>query len=204
MTNTTTHNLSEHASQNAHHEADARTLFGFWVYIMSDCILFASLFATYAVLHNSTFGGPNAKELFNLHFVLIETLILLTSSFTYGLAMLSAHHHKKPRALLFLAITFILGITFVSLEVNEFTHLISEGNGPDKSAFLSAFFTLVGTHGLHVTVGLMWMFTLMAQVLDKGLTYMTMRKLATLGLFWHFLDIIWIFVFSIVYLMGAL
>ena len=187
-----------------HHETDARVIFGFWIYIMSDCLLFASIFATYAVLHANTFGGPSARELFSLPFVLTETMLLLTSSFTYGLAMLAAHKSKKAEVLSWLIVTFFLGAAFLAMEVSEFTKLIAEGSGPDRSAFLSAFFTLVGTHGTHVLVGLMWMVSLMVQVYRYGITNITFRKLTCLSLFWHFLDIVWIFVFTIVYLMGAI
>lgn len=190
-----------------HHEhsgLDSKAVFGFWVYIMSDCVLFASLFATFAVLHNNTYGGPNARELFSMPFVLIETVILLTSSFTYGLAMLAVHKRSKAQVLLWLFITFLLGIAFVSMELWEFSHLFHEGNSWQRSAFLSSFFTLVGTHGMHVSVGLMWMFFLMIQVSVYGFTSLNLRKLVTLSLFWHFLDIVWVFVFSIVYLLGVM
>lgn len=186
-------------------DVDVKTLFGFWVYIMSDCILFASIFAVYAVLHTSTFGGPSSKELFSMPFVLTETILLLTSSFTYGLVTLYARREKsKALVLIWLGVTFVLGALFLLMEVREFSNLIREGNGPDRSAFLSAFFTLVGTHGLHVTLGLVWMGNLLVQVWYKGVTSVMMRKLSMLGLFWHFLDIIWIFIFTIVYLMGTL
>lgn len=200
--------ILKHHPESAHnkaHSADARALFGFWIYIMSDCLLFASIFATYAVLHNATFGGPSAQTLFSMPFVLTETLILLASSFTYGLVTLYAHHHgNQNKVLIWLAITFLLGATFVSMEVSEFHKLFIEGSGPGRSAFLSSFFTLVGTHGLHVTMGLIWMGSLFAQVARHGVTSLTSRKLSVLGLFWHFLDIIWIFIFTIVYLMGVI
>jgi cytochrome o ubiquinol oxidase subunit 3 len=199
------HDISHESPHEIAHDASAKALFGFWVYIMSDCLLFASLFATYAVLHTSTFGGPSSRELFNMPFVLVETFILLTSSFTYGLVTLYAHHqNSKQKVLAWLLVTFLLGAAFVTMEVTEFSKLIHEGNGPDKSAFLSAFFTLVGTHGLHVTVGLIWMVSTFVQVWQRGVTSVTLRKLSVLGLFWHFLDIVWIFIFTIVYLMGAL
>ena len=162
------------------------------------------LFATYAVLHNNTFGGVSGKDIFAMPYVLIETFILLTSSFTYGLAMLGAHANKKCHVQFWLIITFLLGLSFVVMEVREFHHLIIEGHGPNTSAFLSSFFTLVGTHGLHVTCGLIWMIVLMIQISKHGLMSVTVRKLTCLSLFWHFLDIVWIFVFTIVYLMGAL
>jgi cytochrome o ubiquinol oxidase subunit 3 len=196
------HNETKHEGG---HTEDARALFGFWVYLMSDCLLFACLFATYVVLHTSTFGGPSSRELFSLPFVLIETVILLTSSFTYGLVSLYAHHHNhKEKVLFWLAVTFFLGAAFLTMELNEFGKLIAEGNGPNRSAFLSAFFTLVGTHGLHITAGLIWMINIFVQVWRKGVTAFTLPKLSLLGLFWHFLDIIWIFIFTIVYLIGAL
>ncbi len=200
---TAPHDSNHHHSHDA--EASSRVVFGFWVYILSDCILFSMIFATYAVLHGNTYGGPGTHELFtNMPYVLTETFILLTSSFTYGLAMLGAHKGNKNQVIMWLVITFILGASFICMEVNEFHHLISEGNGPSRSAFLSSFFTLVGTHGLHVTCGLIWMILLMLQVNKHGLTAMTTRKLTCLSLFWHFLDIVWIFVFTIVYLMGVM
>ncbi len=201
----TTQVLDSHNHHNHDIEASAKVVFGFWVYILSDCILFSMIFATYAVLHDNTYGGPGAHELFtNMPYVLIETFILLTSSFTYGLAMLGAHKGNKNQLLIWLFVTFILGLSFICMELNEFHHLIAEGNGPQKSAFLSSFFTLVGTHGLHVTCGLVWMILLILQVSKHGITSITTRKLSCLSLFWHFLDIVWIFVFTIVYLMGAM
>ena len=196
--------LTPQTDHHHDHEADAKVVFGFWIYIMSDCILFATIFAAYAVLHNNTYGGAGAKELFNMPYVLIETFILLISSFTYGLAMLGAHHGHKKQLMGWLAVTFMLGFSFICMEVNEFHHLIAEGHGPQHSAFLSAFFTLVGTHGLHVTCGLIWMVLLMLQVAKHGINGITTRKLTCLSLFWHFLDIVWICVFTIVYLMGAM
>ena len=199
-------NHDNHHNDHHHHEHEAteKSLFGFWIYIMSDCILFACIFACYIVLKDNTFGGPNAKELFSLPFVLKETFILLTSSFTYGLAMLSAKKHNKKHTLLWLLVTFILGLAFIMMELHEFSNLIAEGNGYQRSAFLQSFFTLVATHGLHVTCGLIWMLSLMLQVIKRGLNPISIRKLSCLSLFWHFLDIIWIFVFTIVYLMGAI
>ncbi len=166
--------------------------------------MFAALFATYAVLRNNIYLGLPAKELFSMPYVLVETMILLTSSFTYGIAALKAKENQKNHALAFLGATFILGLVFIGMEINEFYHLIHEGAAPDKSAFLSAFFTLVGTHGLHVTAGLIWMILVMIQVSIHGLNDKTQTKIFCLGLFWHFLDIVWIFVFTIVYLMGAI
>jgi cytochrome o ubiquinol oxidase subunit 3 len=182
----------------------AKTIFGFWVYLMTDCVLFATLFATYAVMQGSTFGGPAGRDIFSLPYVLAETLILLTSSFTAGLAMLSAHAGRKRNTLVFFGITFLLGASFLGLELREFAHLANEGNSWRRSGFLSAFFTLVGTHGLHITAGLIWMGVMMARVRQRGLTAVNIKRLTMLSLFWHFLDIIWIFIFTIVFLTGAL
>ena len=187
-----------------HHDAGGNTVFGFWVYLMSDCFLFAGLFATYAVLSGSTVDGPTGKELFDLKFVLVETFLLLFSSLTFGLAMLSAHKRKLGGLYGWLLVTALFGIGFLCMELYEFQHLIHEGAGPGRSAFLSAFFTLVGTHGLHVTSGLLWMLVLVIQIAKNGLTTRNTTRLACLSLFWHFLDIIWIGVFTVVYLLGAL
>ena len=172
---------------------------------MSDCILFASLFVAFAVLHARYAGGPTGRDIYNLRGVLVETMCLLASSFSYGLASLAAAHNgKRVRVVAWLAATFLLGAAFVGLEASEFRGLILDGNGPQRSAFLSAFFTLVGTHGLHVSCGLLWMLILAAQILRKGLTVTTSARVMILGLFWHFLDIVWICVFTFVYLMGSL
>jgi len=170
---------------------------------MTDCVLFATLFATYAVLHNNTFGGPPAGELFSLPFVLAETLILLTSSFTAGLALLAAQRSDKKQVIGWLIVTFALGAAFLGMELNEFANLVHEGNSWQRSGFLSAFFTLVGTHGLHITVGLLWLVALIIQLVRKGFTASTLQRLTMFGMFWHFLDIVWIFIFTMVYLMGA-
>jgi cytochrome o ubiquinol oxidase subunit 3 len=198
---------------NALH-TDDKVTFGFWVYLMSDCVLFAGLFATYAVLQGQTFGNATIYEITNLPYVFIETMLLLTSSFTMGIAVLLSSQSQKSRlsrplgqalpTFLALGAALILGLGFLGMEAHEFMHLIAEGSGPDKSAFLSAFFALLGTHGLHVLVGSVWMLVVIAHVFVKGLTPATLRKLTCLSLFWHFLDIIWIFIFTLVYLMGAL
>jgi cytochrome o ubiquinol oxidase subunit 3 len=184
-------------------EADSKTILGFWIYLMTDCLLFGSLFATFAVLRNNTFGGPGAGELFSLPFVLAETLILLTSSFTCGLAILSAHNRQKQRVIYCLCITFLLGLAFLGLELHEFNNLYHEGNSWRRSGFLSAFFTLVGTHGLHITAGLIWMGLMIRRVLNQGLGSVSLKRLTMLSLFWHFLDVVWIFIFTIVYMFGA-
>lgn len=183
---------------------DSKTMLGFWIYLMTDCVLFASLFATYAVLHGNTFGGPTSKEIFDLPFVLIETLLLLTSSFTAGIAILGLRAGKQAQVIGWFGLTFVLGLIFLIMEITEFAHLANEGNGWSRSAFLSAFFTLVGTHGLHIATGLFWMIVLLVQLMRKGITASVSRRLTLFGMFWHFLDIIWIFIFTIVYLMGVL
>lgn len=195
-------NTAEQLSHE-HHDTDAIDVFGFWIYILTDCVLFATLFAAYAVLHRNTFGGPGIKELVSLPYVFIETMFLLASSFTYGLAMLGVYKSQQYKVFTWLFITFLCGAVFVGMEINEFLHLFMEGHSWHVSGALSAFFTLVGTHGLHVSIGLIWMAVMMFQVLKYRITPATTRRLTYLGLFWHFLDIVWIFVFTIVYLMGA-
>jgi cytochrome o ubiquinol oxidase subunit 3 len=185
-------------------EATDKTVLGFWIYLMTDCILFASLFATYAVLHGNTFGGPNGHELFKLPYVLTETMVLLVSSFTCGLAMIAAQRRDKNQVLLWLAVTFALGAIFLGLELSEFHAMVLEGNSWRRSGFLSSYFTLVGTHGLHITIGLIWMAVTGWFTLKKGLTHSIRKRLTLLSLFWHFLDVVWIFIFTIVYLFGSL
>lgn len=190
-------------AREEHQTADERTLFGFWTYIMTDCVLFASLFATYAVLHNNTFGGPSGRDLFEPKWVLVETLALLTSSFTCGLAMLAAHKRLKKQVLGWLIVTFALGIVFLAIELNEFHHLVITGNSWRRSGFLSGFFTLVSTHGLHITIGLTWMAAMCLKIWRLGFTRANLRRLTMLSLFWHFLDVVWIFIFTVVYMMGV-
>lgn len=194
------------AVQSANRQLDEsdKTVFGFWLYLMTDCVLFASLFATFAVLHGSTYGGPGGKELFNLPYVLLETGLLLTSSFTCGLGLLAARSDQPQRVLKLFGITFLLGALFLVLELTEFRHLAQEGDSWRRSGFLSSFFTLVGTHGLHITVGLLWIAVLMIRLSRQGITAINMKRLTLLSLFWHFLDVIWIGIFSIVYLLGVL
>ena len=178
--------------------------FGFFVYLMTDLVLFASLFAVYAVLEANTFGGPSGQQIFNLNNVLIETLALLTSSFTMGLAILSMKKGHRNKVLFYLVISFLLGAVFLTIEMNEFSHLIAIGDSWRRSGFLSAFFVLVGTHGLHITVGLIWMAIMFFKVLKFGLSESNTRRLTLMSMFWHFLDIVWIFIFTIVYLYGVL
>jgi cytochrome o ubiquinol oxidase subunit III len=180
------------------------TLLGFWLYLMSDCLIFACLFAMYGVVGSNYAAGPSPKDLFDLDLVAVNTTMLLLSSITYGFAMLEMARGRKTATLVWLAITGLFGAAFVGIELFEFHHLIHEGAGPWRSAFLSAFFTLVGTHGLHVSFGIVWLIVLMVQVKRWGLTPASRRRLACLSLFWHFLDLIWIGVFSYVYLMGVL
>ncbi|KQS64483.1 cytochrome o ubiquinol oxidase subunit III [Rhizobium sp. Leaf371] len=186
------------------HHPENSTGLGFWLYLMSDCLIFAILFATYAVLGRSYAAGPSPADLFDLKLVAINTSMLLLSSITYGFAMLQMERNAKAETLFWLGITGIFGAIFIALEIYEFVHLIHEGAGPGRSAFLSAFFVLVGTHGLHVTFGIIWLITLMVQVKMKGLIPENRRRLMCLSMFWHFLDVVWIGVFSIVYLIGVL
>ena len=189
--------------QGEHHPQQG-TLLGFWIYLMSDCLIFAVLFATYAVLGRSYAAGPSGADLFNLPLVAVNTALLLLSSVTFGLAMIAMQYGRKKGVLAWLAVTAVFGLAFLSLEMYEFVHLIDEGAGPQRSAFLSSFFTLVGTHGLHVTFGTIWLVTLMLQVGKLGLTVENKRRLMCLSMFWHFLDVVWIGVFTFVYLMGVL
>ncbi|MFB8344443.1 cytochrome o ubiquinol oxidase subunit III [Brucella cytisi] len=186
-----------------HHPENSTTL-GFWLYLMSDCLIFAVLFATYGVLGRNYAAGPSPADLFDLNLVAINTAMLLLSSITYGFAMLQMQRDEKIATLFWLAITGIFGAAFLAIEIYEFSHLIREGAGPGRSAFLSSFFTLVGTHGLHVTFGIIWLITLMLQVMRHGLIVENRRRLMCLSMFWHFLDVIWIGVFSFVYLLGVL
>ncbi|MFC4313664.1 cytochrome o ubiquinol oxidase subunit III [Steroidobacter flavus] len=186
------------------HEAGGSTLLGFWIYLMSDCLIFAVLFATYGVLGGNFAAGPGPKDLFDLSLVALNTTMLLLSSMTYGFAMLSSYRKKVAATQVWLLITGLFGLAFLGIELYEFAHMIHEGATPQRSAFLSAFFTLVGTHGLHVTFGIVWLVTLMFQIGKHGLTKPNARRLACLSLFWHFLDVIWIGVFTFVYLMGML
>jgi cytochrome o ubiquinol oxidase subunit 3 len=177
---------------------------GFWIYLMSDAIIFALLFATYVVMAPNHADGPTGKTLFALGRTFGETMLLLCSSITFGFASVAIRLGKQRLALAWLAVTFVLGAGFVALEIGEFTGMYEQGAGPQRSGFLSAFFTLVGTHGLHVSTGLIWILILSLQVLAKGLTEPVTSRLFRLGLFWHFLDIVWIGIFSIVYLPGVL
>lgn len=190
------------ADEEGHGEG--ATLLGFWIYLMSDCLVFAVLFATYGVLGRRYAAGPSGADLFDLPTVALNTTMLLLSSITCGFAMLAMEKGRAAATQIWLAVTGLFGLAFVGLELNEFLHLVHDGAGPTRSAFLSAFFTLVGTHGLHVTVGIVWMTTLIAQVAQRGLIAENRRRLMCLSMFWHFLDVVWIGVFTFVYLMGVL
>ena len=194
--------LSEHAERE---EASKRVIvgYGFWIFLLSDIIMFAAFFATFAVQTSATAGGPSGKDLFDLKNVAIETACLLLSSFTCGLASIEA---ERGRALWFqvaMAATFVLGSAFIFLEVQEFVGLVAQGAGPQRSGFLTAFFTLVGCHGLHVSLGLLWLLTMMAQVFAKGFRGDIMRRVLCFSLFWHALDIVWVALFTVVYLIGS-
>jgi cytochrome o ubiquinol oxidase subunit III len=186
------------------HHPENGTLLGFWIYLMSDCLIFACLFATYAVLGRNYAGGKSGAELFELPTVALNTAFLLVSSITYGFAMLAAQKRNVRATQLWLVVTGIFGLCFLGLELTEFAALISEGYGPQRSGFLTAFFALVGTHGLHVTFGVVWLVTLLVQLGKHGITPENFRRLSCLSMFWHFLDVVWIGVFTFVYLMGVL
>jgi cytochrome o ubiquinol oxidase subunit 3 len=190
--------------QEEHAHGDGGTLFGFWLYLMSDCLIFAVLFATFGVLGRNYAAGPSGADLFDLRLVAVNTSLLLLSSITYGFAMLEMNKERAGATLGWLAITGLFGAAFVAIELYEFAHLIHEGATPQRSAFLSSFYALVGTHGLHVTFGIVWLVTLMVQVRRFGLIADNQRRLMCLSMFWHFLDVVWIGVFTFVYLMGAM
>ena len=180
------------------------TLLGFWIYLMSDALLFATVFATFGVLSSSFAGGPKPQELFDLGLIAVNTTVLLLSALTCGLAMIAMQAGRLPLVRLWLIVTGLLGATFVGIELSEFRHLIAEGATPQRSGYLSGFFTLVSTHGLHVTVGVIWIAVMLVQLAQRGLHAENRRSLLCLSMFWHFLDVIWIGVFTFVYLLGML
>src|SRR5438132_7291051 len=193
-----------HLDEEHAHAEGGSTMLGFWLYLMSDCLIFAMLFAAYGVLGGNYAAGPAPKDLFDLDLVAVNTSMLLLSSITYGFAMLTMQQNKIAQTQMWLAITGLFGVAFISIELTEFSHMIHEGATPQRSAFLSSFFTLVGTHGLHVTFGTVWLVTLMTQVARFGLNEANRRRLMCLSMFWHFLDVVCIGVFTFVYLMGML
>ncbi len=195
--------INLHETDPEAHEAAEEIVFGFWVYLMSDLVLFALLFATYASMIHATAGGPGPKELFDLKSAGEETGVLLVSSLTFGMASLSMKYEKSRQGLqLWLAVTLLLGLVFLGLEIRDFLELFAKDAGPDRSGFLSAFFALVCTHGLHVTAGCIWIVVMMVQVLVFGIGRDVKLRILRLGLFWHFLDIVWVGIFSVVYLQG--
>ncbi len=197
----TTFHLAEEEEHD--HGGNGATILGFWIYLMSDALIFASLFAMFAVVSTSYAGGPVPREIFDLKLVALNTTLLLASSITFGQAIPYIEVGRVGPTRFWLAITGLLGLGFIGVELYEFSHLIAEDAGPQRSAFLSAFFTLVGTHGAHVTVGLIWIATMLVQLGQHGLTLPMKRRLMCLSMFWHFLDVVWIGVFSLVYLMGV-
>ncbi len=193
-----------HLEEEPEHPDGTSTPLGFWIYLMSDCLIFAILFATFAVLGTRYADGPTPKEIFELPLVALNTTMLLLSSITYGFAMLAMHARDQDGVIKWLAITGAFGLCFIGIELYEFSHLIHAGAGPWRSAFLSSFFVLVGTHGLHVTFGLIWLTTLVVQIRKHGLIPANERRIECLSMFWHFLDEIWIGVFTFVYLFGMI
>lgn len=202
---TTLTQTHEHDHDHSQHEEEraSRDQFGFWLYILTDCMIFATLFATYAVMSENFAGRTEPHEVFDLAYVAVETLLLLLSSFTFGLAMLAMHRANQAKLKRWLYLTFILGAGFIAMELHEFHHLAQEGVTPQLSGYWSIFFSLIGTHGLHVSTGLIWMIVMVIALNKTGLTAANRSRIAMLSLFWHFLDIIWICVFSFVYLLGA-
>lgn len=193
------------STPDPHQDTFSKTVLGFWIYLMTDCLIFATFFAAYAVLHSETFGGPSSRDLFSLSTAFTETIILLVSSVTCGFAVLaSLNNKKKNQVLAWLSVTFLLGAAFLAIELHEFHHLVQEGNSWSRSAFLTSFFSLVGTHGLHITAGLLWIIVMIAQVAWQGINVITFRRVVIFSLFWHFLDLVWIFIFTFVYLMGVI
>ena len=195
--------MTTQAYPDTHHDVSSNTIFGFWIYLMTDCIMFATFFAAYAVLFNNTFGGPSGKDLFSLPFALAETIVLLASSFTCGVAMVEAPRNKIGKMVVWFGLTFLLGVVFLWMQMSEFQRFALDGNTWERSAFLSSYYTLIGTHGLHIVVGLILMLVFVAQLLRRGITTVTLRRLTCFRIYWQFLYFIWIFTFAFVYLMGA-
>jgi cytochrome o ubiquinol oxidase subunit III len=193
-----------HPADEPHHPEGSSTALGFWIYLMSDCLIFAILFAVFGVIGGNYAAGPAPGDLFDLELVAFNTALLLLSSITYGFAMLNMVQERQRQVLIWLAVTGVLGAGFLAVEIYEFAHLIHLGATPQRSGFLSAFFILVGTHGLHVAFGIIWLVTLMVQVSRYGLIAANRRRLMCLSMFWHFLDVVWIGVFTFVYLLGTL
>lgn len=193
-------------SPNSSHAAEkhSNATLGLWLYLMTDVMIFASLFATYVILRPGTNGGPHSSEIFNLELILVSTFLLLFSSVTAGMANIAARAGNKQAALRWLGLTITLGIGFLTLELYEFGELILHGYGPDHSAFLSAFFALVGTHGVHILIGIIWAIALGDYISKRGITPDGVRRFSLFTIFWHFLDLVWVFVFTVVYLLGVI
>lgn len=196
-------NINHPRYPDTHHSAYSKTIFGFWIYLLTDFVMFATFFACYVVLYKNTYGGPSAAQILNLPFALTQTFLLLACSFTSGLGGAAAHRRNKAQTLGFFAITFVFGLLFMALEYLEFSRILQSGNGWDKSAFLSSFFTLVGMHGLHMVFALLWIPVLLIPVILNEITPESIKRLTCLRMFWQFLNIVWIFIFTIVYLMGV-
>jgi len=186
-----------------HHGHYSKTVFGFWIYLLTDFMLFAAYFAAYVVLQTSTFGGPGGKEIFNYPLVLTQTLILLTAAFTSGIGGVFAHRRSKQGALISFLVTFVLGVVFLSLQISDYHHLIATGNSWERSAFLTAYFNLVGLHTIHIVFGLCWIIVFLIPLCREGITEIILTRLSCLRMFWQFLAIVWIFIFTIVYLAGV-
>lgn len=204
VTHAAEHGHGQSHGHDGHHDQESLRQFGFWIFLITDIIIFATLFAAFIVLRHSTADGPTGAELFEMPGIIASTFILLTSSYTSGLALLAMNRGNKRGLIGWLAVTALLGATFIGLEVSEFIHLVHEGANIGTSAYWSAFYTLVATHGLHVSIGLVWMAGLIIQLAKHGITNVTKRKVNVISLYWHFLDVVWIFVFTIVYLMGVM
>lgn len=197
--------LTAHESYpDTHHDAYSKTVFGFWIYLLTDFVLFATFFATYAVLRASVFGGPSGRQIFNMDLALIQTILMLLCSFVMGMAGAAVHRKKKQTTIILMAITFLLGIVFMWTEFSDFNRLLSDGNTWKRSAFLSAYFTLVGTYGLHMVFALLWIIVLIGSLFsEQDVSSTTIRRVTCLRMFWQFLSIIWSFIFTIVYFMGV-
>jgi cytochrome aa3 quinol oxidase subunit III len=192
------------AHDHEHHEDQDRYVLGFWVFLASDLVLFASIIATYFVLRTHTDGGPTAAELFEIPLFTLETILLLTSSFTCGLAMHAMRNNRLNAMIGWIAATIVLGLAFVGIEASEFVKYVAEGATMQRSAFLSGFYTLLGTHGLHVCLGMVWLSSVMVQLKRQSINPTTARKFTNAGLYWHFLDVVWILIFTLVYLVGVI
>lgn len=196
----TVQNSHENFPDN-YHDAYSKTTFGFWLYLVTDFVLFGALFAVYLVLRNNTFGGPSATDLFYLPSNLLQTVLLLGVSFSSGIAGAYAHRNEKGKTILYFIITFLLGLGFMGIEFHEFGQIIQKGHDWKDSAFLSSYFTLLGTHGVHVLIALLWTLVLLLPVFHTGITDTSLRRLTCLRMFWQFINIIWVFIFTIVYLL---